>query len=155
MSESESYSRRELIATASLLAASAAVGYGAQGESAATTTATAAAASRPADRNAALTREFNVSTPPSPDWPVLARYDEPHLTRIAMPVGGIGTGTISLGGRGNLRDWEMVNKPAKGYTPIHTHFALYAKPRSGKAVTRALEGPMDPVDFEGSSGSPV
>jgi hypothetical protein len=34
------------------------------------------------------------------DWPVLKRYDQAHLARIALPLGGIGTGTVSLGGRG-------------------------------------------------------
>ncbi len=34
-------------------------------------------------------------------WPVLKRYDQDHLDRIALPLGGIGTGTVSLGGRGN------------------------------------------------------
>lgn len=36
----------------------------------------------------------------NPHWPVLKHYDQNHLARIAMPLGGIGTGTISLGGRG-------------------------------------------------------
>lgn len=34
-------------------------------------------------------------------WPVLSRYDQEHTSRIALPIGGIGTGTVSLGGRGN------------------------------------------------------
>ena len=34
------------------------------------------------------------------DWPVLTEYDQDHLARIALPLGGIGTGTVSLGGRG-------------------------------------------------------
>ena len=50
-------------------------------------------------------------------WRVLKRYDGDHLTRIALPLGGIGTGTVSLGGRGDLRDWEIMNRPSKGYTP--------------------------------------
>ncbi|SVD42236.1 uncharacterized protein METZ01_LOCUS395090, partial [marine metagenome] len=47
-----------------------------------------------------------------PAWPVLKTYDRDHLARIALPLGGIGTGTVSLGGRGDLRDWEIVNRPA-------------------------------------------
>ena len=47
------------------------------------------------------------------DWPVLKKYDQEHTYKIAMPVGGIGTGSVSLGSRGNLRDWEIMNKPAK------------------------------------------
>ena len=41
-------------------------------------------------------------------------FKGPYLTEIAFPLGGIGTGTVSLGGRGNLRDWEIFNRPAKG-----------------------------------------
>ena len=61
------------------------------------------------------------------DWPVLTTYDQDHLARIALPLGGIGTGTVSLGGRGDLRDWELVNRPAKGFVPQYTFFALNVK----------------------------
>lgn len=44
-------------------------------------------------------------------WPALKYYDQNHLQRIALPLGGIGT--ISLGGRGDLRDWEIMNRPEK------------------------------------------
>jgi len=40
-----------------------------------------------------------------PEWPVLTSYTGAHLRRVALPLGGIGTGTVSLGGRGDLRDW--------------------------------------------------
>ena len=86
-------------------------------------------------------------------WPVLTRYDQQHLAKIALPLGGIGTGTVSLGGRGDLRDWEVVNRPAKGFAPASTFFALWAKPEDGAAVTRALEGPVDLAEYEGAAGS--
>ena len=54
---------------------------------------------------------------PGTDWPVLKTYDQDHLRRIAMPVGGIGTGTISLSGYGAFQDWEIMSRPAKGYNP--------------------------------------
>ena len=63
------------------------------------------------------------------NWPVLSRYDQEHTGRIALPIGGIGTGTVSLGGRGNLQDWEIVNRPAKGFTPNSTFFAIRAADR--------------------------
>ena len=85
-------------------------------------------------------------------WPILTRYDQGHLARIALPLGGIGTGTVSLGGRGNLHDWEIVNRPAKGFTPPNCFFALYAQPAGGPSVTRALEGVLPPP-YEGPSGS--
>jgi uncharacterized protein (DUF608 family) len=88
-------------------------------------------------------------------WPVLTRYDQRRLGRIALPLGGIGTGTVSLGGRGDLRDWEVVNRPAKGFRPRQTFFALWARPAGGAAVTRALEGVIDPRDYEGAFGSAV
>lgn len=87
-------------------------------------------------------------------WPVLTRYDGRRLNRIALPLGGIGTGTVSLGGRGNLFDWEIGNRPAKGFTPANAFFALRVEQPDGTAVTRALEGVLQPP-FEGPHGSPV
>jgi len=45
------------------------------------------------------------------DWPILKHYDQNHLLNVALPLGGIGTGTVSLGGRGELRDWQIMNRP--------------------------------------------
>jgi non-lysosomal glucosylceramidase len=89
------------------------------------------------------------------DWPVLTRYDRDHLARIALPLGGIGTGTVSLGGRGDLRDWEVVNRPAKGFAPSSSFFALYVQPQKGEGVTRLLEGPLELGEYEGAFGSPA
>jgi uncharacterized protein (DUF608 family) len=91
-------------------------------------------------------------------WPVLTRYDPDHLARIALPLGGIGTGTVSLGGRGDLRDWEIVNRPAKGFIPVlgrygAPFFCLYAHPEGGEAVTRLIEGPLELSEYEGSHGT--
>ncbi len=86
-------------------------------------------------------------------WPVLRHYDQDHLDKIALPLGGIGTGTLSLGGRGDLRDWEVVNRPAKGFSPRHSFFALWARPAGGQAVTRCLQGPIPYFLYEGTSGA--
>ena len=40
-------------------------------------------------------------------WPVLKTYRGKYLNKVAMPLGGIGTGTVSIGGKGNLQDWEL------------------------------------------------
>ena len=88
-------------------------------------------------------------------WPILKTYDQDHLLRIAMPIGGIGTGTVSLGGRGNLQDWEIVNRPAKGFTPKNAFFTLYVRATAGEPIARVLEGPIHPSRYEGAQGCDV
>lgn len=72
------------------------------------------------------------------------RFTGASGTEIAFPMGGIGTGTISLGGRGNLRDFEIFGKPAKGNILPMTFFALWAKAEGGAPVAKILEGKVPP-----------
>ncbi len=92
-------------------------------------------------------------------WPVLSHYDSDHLARISMPLGGIGTGCIGLGGRGDLRDWEIMNRPAKGFKPPARHtapfFAIRCQNGNDLPITCALEGPMEDFEVEGHMGSPI
>src|SRR5262245_34780833 len=85
------------------------------------------------------------------NWPVLNRYEGAQLREIAFPLGGIGTGTISLGGRAELRDFEIFNRPAKGFNPPYSFFALRAQAGGQPAVTRILEGVLQP-SYSGSYG---
>lgn len=42
---------------------------------------------------------------------MLTTYDETHLARVALPLGGIGMGTVALGGRGertNIRRGRLT-----------------------------------------------
>ena len=94
-----------------------------------------------------------MTTPTRNDWPVLTRYEGANLRRVALPLGGIGTGTVSLGGRGNLHDWEIVNRPAKGFQLEKTFFALFTRDADGNTCARALEGAIPVEDFEGATGS--
>lgn len=90
------------------------------------------------------------------EWPVLKTYDERHLDAIALPLGGIGTGSVSLGGRGNLRDWEIMNRPAKGFVPVRSFgpcFIVFVKDAAGKTYARGLEGPIPLSLYEDASGS--
>ena len=59
----------------------------------------------------------------------------------AFPLGGIGTGNVSLGARGDLRDWELFNRPNKGGQMPNTFFAIRVQAGSQPAITRVLEGP--------------
>lgn len=64
----------------------------------------------------------------------------PHTSQAtAFPLGGIGTGNVSIGARGELRDWELENLPDKGRRNPHSFFAIHAAPENGSAVTRVLE----------------
>jgi len=96
--------------------------------------------------------------PSETEWPVLKTYDGDHVDRIALPLGGIGTGTVSLGGRGDLRDWEIMNRPAKGFVPnigqrYGPFFAIFTRTSEGRTSTRALEGPLPLSAYENSHGS--
>jgi len=88
-------------------------------------------------------------------WPILTHYDQDHLARIALPLGGIGTGTVSLGGRGDLHDFEVYSHPDKGFTPPYGFFTLWAKPEGGEPVARCLEGAIEPCLYEGASGCAI
>lgn len=70
---------------------------------------------------------------------------------LAFPLGGIGTGTVSLGARGDLRDWEIFNRPAKGTVLPNTFFAIRVQPEGNAPVTRVLEG-LIPTPYNRSHG---
>ena len=89
------------------------------------------------------------------NWPTLTTYDKDHLRQIGLPLGGIGTGVVSLGGRGNLHDWEIVNRPAKGFDLNQSFFALYTKTNDGKSTAHTLEGVIPPADYEGARGATI
>lgn len=90
-------------------------------------------------------------------WPVLKSYSGEKLARVALPVGGIGTGTVSLCGWGGWRHWETANRPAKGFTPTGQgsgpFFALRCARQGEAPVTRLLEGTLPVGEWEGQEGS--
>ncbi|MBN1673945.1 MAG: hypothetical protein JXR37_23045 [Kiritimatiellae bacterium] len=72
--------------------------------------------------------------------PAVRRFSGRQLDEIAFPIGGIGTGCISLGGWGQLRDWEIFNRPNKGYNPNVCFFALHAREAGRRPEARLLRG---------------
>jgi hypothetical protein len=91
-----------------------------------------------------------------PIWPTLRHYRGQSLERLAMPVGGVGTGCLFLTGNGALRDFEVANRPAKGFTPVVSggapFFAIWFDDGRKKGA-RVLEGPLPVRAYEGSHGS--
>lgn len=71
-------------------------------------------------------------------------YSGRQLAMLAFPLGGIGTGSISLGGRGQLRDWEIFNRPDKGRSPSYAFASIWARRGSFKPVARVLEARLMP-----------
>ncbi|MHC4226115.1 MAG: GH116 family glycosyl-hydrolase [Planctomycetota bacterium] len=148
--KNNSFSRREFMRNTSLVAA---------GSIAGALTGKGQAAPEPV-QNDSFAREKLSAAGDYEQWPVLKRYGPDKLGRIALPLGGIGTGTVSLGGRGDLRDWEIMNRAAKGFVPLSNRstgpfFALFAGLADGKTVTRAIEGPIELSSYEESHGSTV
>jgi len=71
-----------------------------------------------------------------------------NLLQLAMPLGGIGAGCVSLNGQGGLQDFAIRNKPfmsalPDAHLPLDCAFATLHVPSTG--LTRLVEGPM-PVE---------
>ncbi len=93
-------------------------------------------------------------------WPFLKHYNKDHLYNIALPQSGIGTGTVLLGGRGELRDWEIMNKPGIGHSTITKgnnapFFSIFVEPKGESSMTRALVGPVYPAESQHYKGRSV
>jgi non-lysosomal glucosylceramidase len=77
-------------------------------------------------------------------------YTGERLKYISFPLGGIGTGSVSLTGSGRLIDWSIRNRPAINQFNGYSHFAIKAE-QDGKLLdARVLNGPYEGIP----SGSP-
>jgi non-lysosomal glucosylceramidase len=65
---------------------------------------------------------------------------QPHA---AFPLGGIGTGSISLHASGALTEFEIFNRPAKGNKLPYSFFCMHAE-WAGLKDTRVLEAAQSP-----------
>ena len=72
------------------------------------------------------------------------KFSGRQLALLAFPLGGIGTGSISLGGRGQLRDWEIYNRPDKGRSPEYAFASVWIKSGDAKPITHVLEADLAP-----------
>ena len=95
--------------------------------------------------------------------PFLKTYEGKYIDKVAMPLGGIGTGTVSIDGRGKLVDWEIMNQGAMGFSPyfnehwaatrVAPFFAIRTKTANGTIDARMLEGAIPSTKLEGDWGS--
>lgn len=99
--------------------------------------------------------------PSYPGYPLTAPrvYSGERLGAVAMPIGGIGTGTIWLDGAGRLRVWQIFNNDSEERVP-DSFFAIRVRETLSPAVVRILqtEGdggwqPMPSLEYEG--GYPI
>jgi non-lysosomal glucosylceramidase len=74
-----------------------------------------------------------------------------ELAMISFPLGGVAAGSLGLGGRGQLCNWEIFNRPNKGYRPNYAFPSIWAKAGQGSAVARVLESRILPP-YEGQDG---
>jgi len=78
-------------------------------------------------------------------------FKGPQLKMLAFPLGGVGAGSISLGGRGDLREWWIFNRPDKGKSPEYAFPAIWVETQGRPPLARVLEARYLPP-YEGSSG---
>ena len=94
------------------------------------------------------------------EWPVARHFDNDHLLHVALPMGGIGCGSVSLSGRGELVDWEIMNRANKTMSetergPVsRTFFAIRVKGASHDSTTM-LAGPLHPTELYAAEGNCV
>lgn len=74
-----------------------------------------------------------------------------QLAMISFPLGGVTAGSLGLGGRGQLINWEMFNRPNKGYRPDYAFPSIWAQAVGEKPVAHVLESRILPP-FEGQDG---
>jgi non-lysosomal glucosylceramidase len=92
----------------------------------------------------------------------LQKYEGSNLDHVAMPIGGIGTGTVSIDARGKLVDWEIMNQGAIGFVPyfndhvlatrVAPFFSIRTKTANGSIDARMLEGAIPKTKLEGDWG---
>jgi uncharacterized protein (DUF608 family) len=89
------------------------------------------------------------TAPNSVNWP--RQFTGEQLSMIAFPLGGIAAGSIALGGRGQLRDWEIFNRPEKGNAPPYAYASIWAQLEGRKPVAKVAESRIG-APYEGASG---
>ena len=83
--------------------------------------------------------------------PYPRKFHGRQLKMISFPLGGVAAGSIGLGGRGQLCNWEIFNRPNKGFRPPYAFASVWAQAGSQAPVARVLESRILPP-YEGQDG---
>ncbi len=70
---------------------------------------------------------------------------------LSFPLGGIGAGSMGLGGRGQLRDWEIFNRADKGNSLLYAFPSIWVQPEGSPHVAHVLESRIE-TPYEGQDG---
>lgn len=112
----------------------------------------AGAAALPGGRSAKATGGEGSGSLPIPktvDYP--RKFTGRARKMISFPLGGVGAGSIGLGGRGQLQEWWIYNRPDKGNSPAYAFPAIWVQSGNQKPIARVLEACFLPP-YEGPSG---
>lgn len=74
-----------------------------------------------------------------------------QLKMISFPLGGVAAGSLGLGGRGQLRDWEIFNRPNQGGSPPYAFPAIWIQSGNSKPIAHVLESRILPP-YQGEDG---
>jgi non-lysosomal glucosylceramidase len=78
-------------------------------------------------------------------------FEGRQLKMISFPLGGVAAGSLGLGGRGQLRDWEIFNRPNQGGSPPYAFPAIWIRSGNSKPISHVLESRILPP-YQGESG---
>ena len=81
-------------------------------------------------------------------------YEKLYLSQISFPLGGIGTGSIGLGGDGRFIEWEIFNRPNKKGLNGFSSFWVKAEKEDKVLDTRILQGDLQPP-YTGNGHGPA
>lgn len=81
-------------------------------------------------------------------WPHPERrvYRGEALRAVAMPLGGLGTGSVALCGDGSLRQWQIVNQVNHLAFVPDSFFGLWVRRGGGPPVAKVLMSPSPPEE---------